>query len=128
MSKSTPRLRVAAAKAPKTPASRRSRRTAAAQKEPAESATNRASVYTALRKKAVGKKAKVSTVALATLRPQYFSAIRYRKYSAKKVATRETRTPQKARSPPKAAPRRISIGKRGKKAVLSGALTLYPSQ
>src|SRR5215218_10067340 len=97
MSKSTPRLRVAAAKAPKTPASRRSRRTLAAQKEPAESATNRASVYTALRKKAVGKKAKVSTVALASLSPQGFSPIRYRKYSAKKVATRETSTPPKGR-------------------------------
>src|SRR5215208_8331032 len=117
MSKSTPRLRVAAAKAPKTPASRRFRRTLAAQKEPAESATNRASVNTALRKKAVGKKAKVSTVALATFRPQCFSAIRYRKYSAKKVATRETSMLQRAGPPPKAAPRRMSIGKRGKKAV-----------
>src|SRR5215208_4088969 len=94
MSKSTPRLRVAAAKAPKTPASRRARRTAAAQKEQAESATNRASVYTALRKKAVGKKAK--------------------------VATRETSTPHRAGLPPQPAPRRTSSGKRGKKAVLSG--------
>src|SRR5215208_3746854 len=122
MSKSTPRLRVAAAKAPKTPASRRFRWTLAAQKEPAERPTNRASVYTALRKKAAGKKAKVNTVALATFGPQCFSAIWYRKYSANKVATRETSTPQKAGVPPRAAPRRMSIGKRGKKAVLSGAL------
>src|SRR5215207_7582497 len=117
MSQSTPRLRVAAAKAAEAPARRRSGRTAAVQKEPAESATNRASVYTALRKKAVGKKAKVSTVALATLRPKCFSAIRYRKYSAKKVATRETSTPHSAGLPPQPAPTRMSIGKRGKKAV-----------
>ena len=64
----------------------------------------------------------MSTVALATLSPQCFSAIWHRKYSAKKVATRETSMPQRAGLPPRVAPRRMSIGKRGKKAVLSGAL------
>src|SRR5215217_5343621 len=117
MSRSTPELRVAAAKAPHSPASKRSRRPYASQLEPAANATKSASVYTALRKKAVGKKAKVSTAFLATLSPQCFSAIRYTKYKAQKVAMRETSTPQRAVGPPKAAPACMSIGKKGKKAV-----------
>src|SRR5215213_886962 len=124
MSKSIPKLRVAAAKAPKIPANKRSRRTYVAQYAPAVNATNRASVYTAFKKNAVGKKAKASTVALAALRPRSFSAIRYKKYMAKALATSETATPQKAGPSLRAIPKRTVMGKRGKKAVLSGDPTL----
>jgi hypothetical protein len=60
-------------------------------------------------------------VVLATFLPRNFSAIRYRKYSAKAVATRDTRMPQRAGPPPRTLPTRMIIGKTGKNAVLSGA-------
>jgi hypothetical protein len=59
-------------------------------------------------------------VALATFLSRNFSAIRYRKYSAKAVAMRETRMPQSAGPPPRTFPTRMIIGKTGKNAVLSG--------
>jgi hypothetical protein len=62
-------LRVAAASAPSSPASSRSRRTSAAQTDPAESARKSASVYTAFRKKAVGKNARLSVAARAARSP-----------------------------------------------------------
>lgn len=79
MARNTPTFLVAEASPASRQASRRFRRTRIAHKAPVERARNRLSVYVALRKNAVGKKAKARTLPRATVRPQPCSAIWYRK-------------------------------------------------